>query len=563
MQFALRTFLFSLFAVPAILFAQAAYTGPTYSDGSPKCSIDKSETITIEATQENATGAIMGKNDKCVSETVSISADGKITFAAASSTRAKISTACSKRDNCVPMNCGILTIKLLGGKTISVNKCDPDAKKKIEAAVGAGGLKTHAFQAVTNTAVDRLNFKNEADRTQTEQVLKSFGVPEEQAKTMIANKPEETKDLLRAFAAGDKEKIETAATNAGVTLNSDVVNKAVSMSDMSRTNSMSAIFDANEKRMFGATVTGLDTGQGTGVMAGVTDMDRAKCAISKIESGSCGGNYGTVGPLTKKGQRAYGRYQVMDFNIPSWTRGACGQSLTPGQYLADGECQEKVFEKYFMSGVQKCGSYEGAALRWFSGKCYDTGGNDGWTSTTKYLQKFSSTFGNDTMPFGAQARPYLGGGSPFAQVNPTYGLYTTTGTIGYPTSYGSPMAGYTPVMNPTTISSGAVPPTGVTPTQTAPVAQTPPPPPPAASIITQPKDPLKGDPITISWSTVGMKTDALCQVTVGGGFFAQGNEGTRVFQTKTLNASTTVLFELKCTSLSGQVVQKQASVLLK
>ncbi|MEM7318838.1 MAG: hypothetical protein AAF408_07425, partial [Pseudomonadota bacterium] len=40
-------------------------------------------------------------------------------------------------------------------------------------------------------------------------------------------------------------------------------------------------------------------------------------AIASIESAGSG-DYSAVGPETGKG-RAYGRYQVMDFNIPQWT----------------------------------------------------------------------------------------------------------------------------------------------------------------------------------------------------------------------------------------------------
>ena len=49
-------------------------------------------------------------------------------------------------------------------------------------------------------------------------------------------------------------------------------------------------------------------------------------AIAKIESG---GKYDMLGPVTKTGDRAYGKYQVMGANIPSWTKETLGREMTP------------------------------------------------------------------------------------------------------------------------------------------------------------------------------------------------------------------------------------------
>ena len=45
-------------------------------------------------------------------------------------------------------------------------------------------------------------------------------------------------------------------------------------------------------------------------------------AIASIESG---GRYNAMGPRTNKGDRAYGKYQMMGNNIPGWTRMALGR----------------------------------------------------------------------------------------------------------------------------------------------------------------------------------------------------------------------------------------------
>ena len=82
-----------------------------------------------------------------------------------------------------------------------------------------------------------------------------------------------------------------------------------------------------------------------------------------------GGNYGALGiwldmPYGK--DRAYGRYQVMGANIPSWTAKYYGKRLTPQQYLASKEAQDAVVRGRLQEYVKKYG-YRGAASAWYSG----------------------------------------------------------------------------------------------------------------------------------------------------------------------------------------------------
>jgi hypothetical protein len=87
-------------------------------------------------------------------------------------------------------------------------------------------------------------------------------------------------------------------------------------------------------------------------------------AISGIESG---GRYDLMGPVTKTGDRAYGKYQIMGANIPGWTQAALGTSMTPQEFLADTDAQETVFKHRFGQYVDKYGPV-GAAKAWFAGE---------------------------------------------------------------------------------------------------------------------------------------------------------------------------------------------------
>lgn len=85
-------------------------------------------------------------------------------------------------------------------------------------------------------------------------------------------------------------------------------------------------------------------------------------AIAEQESNN---NYKAVGVLVR-GNRAYGKYQVMDFNIPSWTKQYYGTTLTPQQFLNNPAAQEAVARGKLKSYFDQYGE-RGAASAWYSG----------------------------------------------------------------------------------------------------------------------------------------------------------------------------------------------------
>ena len=131
-------------------------------------------------------------------------------------------------------------------------------------------------------------------------------------------------------------------------------------------------------------------------------------AIANIESRGSGG-YSAIGPKTKKGNRAYGKYQVMDFNIPSWTKKHLGKSLTPDQFLASPQAQDAVFRGEFGSSVAKYGNPQDAASVWFTGKPLAKGANNRdilGTTGQGYVNKFNKELGGSKMA-QAQANPNI------------------------------------------------------------------------------------------------------------------------------------------------------------
>jgi hypothetical protein len=128
--------------------------------------------------------------------------------------------------------------------------------------------------------------------------------------------------------------------------------------------------------------------------APVSTLGREARALSNIESG---GRYDLIGPAANKaGNRAYGKYQVMDFNVGPWTNKYYGKELTPQEFLRNPDAQEAVFQGEFGRLSSKYGSPEAAARAWFAGEggMNQPGRRDILgTSVADYSRKFLANLG--------------------------------------------------------------------------------------------------------------------------------------------------------------------------
>lgn len=96
-------------------------------------------------------------------------------------------------------------------------------------------------------------------------------------------------------------------------------------------------------------------------------------SISQQESTN---NYNAIGVPTTSGNRAYGKYQVMDYNIPIWSKEYVGREVSPLEYLRSPEIQEKVAQgqlrKYYDTAVDKGLNPKDAVLyastSWYAGQ---------------------------------------------------------------------------------------------------------------------------------------------------------------------------------------------------
>lgn len=92
-----------------------------------------------------------------------------------------------------------------------------------------------------------------------------------------------------------------------------------------------------------------------------------RSGIAGIETGGGRDPYRMLGAITPKGDRAYGKYQIMGANIPEWSEAALGQRLTPQQFLANDKAQDTIFDHRFGNYVNQYGQ-EGAARAWYGGE---------------------------------------------------------------------------------------------------------------------------------------------------------------------------------------------------
>jgi hypothetical protein len=113
-------------------------------------------------------------------------------------------------------------------------------------------------------------------------------------------------------------------------------------------------------------------------------------AIGKTESG---GNYKAIGPATRNGDRAVGKYQVMSNNVPKWTKEVLGVAMSPKEFLNNPRAQDAVAIAKLQNYYDTHGSHADAASMWFSGKPYKGNTrNDQYINVPEYVRRTAKNF---------------------------------------------------------------------------------------------------------------------------------------------------------------------------
>jgi hypothetical protein len=129
-------------------------------------------------------------------------------------------------------------------------------------------------------------------------------------------------------------------------------------------------------------------------------LSQLEAGIARVETGGQKDPYHAIGKATGSGDRAYGKYQVMGANIPSWTKEVLGREMTKKEFLDDPDAQEAVAKSKLGQYLQQYGDAPDAASKWFTGKPLAQGANrkdvNGMTGA-KYAELATGTK-NDATP---------------------------------------------------------------------------------------------------------------------------------------------------------------------
>jgi hypothetical protein len=158
----------------------------------------------------------------------------------------------------------------------------------------------------------------------------------------------------------------------------------------------------------------------TGGTGGSNTLAASREAIAAIESRGSG-DYGAIGKVTRTGDRAYGRYQVMGANIPAWTKAALGKEMTPQEFLADKDAQDAVFNHQFGAQLDAGHSPQEAANWWFTGKYAPpaTAHDINRTTAPQYLDRFNREYAAAGGKPASSSVSLPPEGTAIADINPT------------------------------------------------------------------------------------------------------------------------------------------------
>lgn len=167
---------------------------------------------------------------------------------------------------------------------------------------------------------------------------------------------------------GIREMITRAGTGQGNASNIfSQMQQGAPTSDAPNSNSLSGWLTDKLKGAFSSTKNAL---------SGVNpDLQKTMAGISHVESGGSQHPYSLIGPDTGGGNRALGKYQVMQSNVPEWTKEALGYSMTPQEFLQSPDAQEKVAAYRMNKHLNEGHSPQDVGSIWLTGKPLDKAGN--------------------------------------------------------------------------------------------------------------------------------------------------------------------------------------------
>lgn len=128
-------------------------------------------------------------------------------------------------------------------------------------------------------------------------------------------------------------------------------------------------------------------------VGGDTNIASIRNAIASIESG---GSYSAKSPVNRNGERAYGRYQILESNIPAWAQEAVGRRVTLQEFLANPSLQDRIAEHQMKKIYARYGNPDDVAAVWFSGRPLkgNVAADVTGTNVPEYVRRFRKALNN-------------------------------------------------------------------------------------------------------------------------------------------------------------------------
>lgn len=119
-------------------------------------------------------------------------------------------------------------------------------------------------------------------------------------------------------------------------------------------------------------------------------LDKSMDAIAKVETGDSKDPYNEV-TNAGGGRSAIGKYQILNTNIPSWTKAATGHAYSPAQFKKNPQLQDTTARYIMNQYIKQYKNADDVASMWFSGRpasqSQDLKDNTG-TSGKQYINLF-------------------------------------------------------------------------------------------------------------------------------------------------------------------------------
>ncbi len=570
---------------------------------------------------------ITGSNDKCLDEKIAVVDGRLVLAQGRTDTERyrvcrTISGGCNlKRDQAKECTCGRMIYVTLEKKTLLLNKCDPDMQKKLAKALGGGADAMAAFaaQAQISERIRDVDTSTQSGREQLSQILQSYGVSQTDADAKVndAEKAAEVQAQLQKFVStSDTGEAKRVADELGFKLNKDLTDEvrldprkyAAVLTEEELDRAQLAVPTTFREVVKGVVADAL--APLCGQLGGCSDVacqynpGTLTCRTNnpgaitwapweaKYGGQPCGQNNNTTcfpnlesGLAAKIDLLTSSRYLGGDNNTilrllcngyaPNAAGNNCAAYATfvqnqtgiPMNQTIDPKNPEQVGKIVMAMARMENGKFvpftpqqlENAMAMVYGGKLPN--GTPGFIPQIAYGTNGGTQFGSPFSTNYSASPAVVGYGSAFGGAAPAP---VAQSSYSQPTATPASQNLTQNVVN--TQNQGTSTQSEVAkqlqealqnPDAKTVVALSP------ANIVIQQKEVTRGNPISVSWTSVGMSTDIPCVLRANSTRIADGNQGSRVVPTTQATRVGSLIFTLACTTSSGVTFQRTAAVMVR